>query len=214
MQAHYFLGLALAEQQNAASAIIHLEKVTPSLTSCYITECCHQSYELAHDRGETIMDEIWKTIARVSYTEWKRSASKRSEEDRRLKERLRSLLTEAYHHEMKYKVDRAALARRHAEEQESLERLFRRASVSDQPQEIPGCYTCVMTMDVFRDPVITPAGFTYEQAVLQQHMKRNGCYDPVTRQSFDPSQLVQNIGLRSASHLYLKEHPWAWKECM
>lgn len=31
------------------------------------------------------------------------------------------------------------------------------------------------------DPYITPAGVTYDGAVLKQHIETNGCFDPVTR---------------------------------
>ena len=31
------------------------------------------------------------------------------------------------------------------------------------------------------DPVVTQAGMTYERSVLEEHIKKNGLTDPVTR---------------------------------
>ena len=69
-------------------------------------------------------------------------------------------------------------------------------------------------MDVFRDPVITPSGFSYEYSEIKRHIDQGGHFDPVTRQPVEKTQLVRNLNLRSVAHMYLKEHPWAWKESM
>eukprot|EP00191_Tetraselmis_sp_GSL018_P012367 CAMPEP_0177620224 /NCGR_PEP_ID=MMETSP0419_2-20121207/26758_1 /TAXON_ID=582737 /ORGANISM="Tetraselmis sp., Strain GSL018" /LENGTH=69 /DNA_ID=CAMNT_0019119701 /DNA_START=437 /DNA_END=646 /DNA_ORIENTATION=- len=69
-------------------------------------------------------------------------------------------------------------------------------------------------MDVFRDPVITPSGLSYERSVVTEHLHKVGAFDPVTREPVNASQLVTNIDLRSATHQYLDDHPWAWAECM
>jgi len=198
MKGHYFLGLALEARNDHASALIHLEK----------------SYELARDKEDQIMDEIWKVIARVSYGQWEREARQRSEKDAVLMSRLQSLLHEAHVREMRAAGHPANLAHIHAEEKASLMDLFKRATAPDRPIEIPGCLTCVLTMDVFRDPVLSPSGFSYEYADLKRHIDRVGHFDPVTRQPIEKTQLVRNLNLRSVSHLYLKEHPWAWKESM
>ncbi len=31
------------------------------------------------------------------------------------------------------------------------------------------------------EPVITEAGITYDKAVIEEHIQKNGCKDPVTR---------------------------------
>lgn len=167
-----------------------------------------QSYELARDKGDQIMDEIWKTIARVSYHRWQRASEQRSHDDARFKERLKTLLLEAH---QKESLSTDSIRQ---EELKMLEEVFRRAGEQDQPKEVPSCLTCVLTMEVFRDPVVCPSGFSYERSDLMEHLERVGAFDPITREPIEKSQLVKNLNLRSNAHLYLNEHPWAWKDIM
>ncbi|CAI7751845.1 unnamed protein product, partial [Closterium sp. NIES-53] len=37
--------------------------------------------------------------------------------------------------------------------------------------KVPDFLCCKITMDIFKDPVITPSGVTYERAVLVDHLK-------------------------------------------
>ena len=173
-----------------------------------------QSYDLARDKEDQIMDEIWRTIARVSYRQWERAAQVRQEQDALLKSRLAALLHDAHQQDQQDHPDDPHLNQKQECEVEALESLFSRAAAADRPQELPSCLTCVLTMDVFRDPVVAPSGFSYENSVLKEHLERVGSFDPVTRQPIDKAELVKNLNLRSAAHLYLKEHPWAWKESL
>ncbi|PNG72160.1 E3 ubiquitin-protein ligase, partial [Tetrabaena socialis] len=50
--------------------------------------------------------------------------------------------------------------------------LFRSASHQDVPSEAPSQFTCPLTMEIFRDPVVTPSGRTYERSALLEHMKK------------------------------------------
>lgn len=165
---------------------------------------------MARDAGDRIMDEIWKTIARVSYTQWEHAAQERADNDAQLHHRLKTLLSEAHRREKQSPLSDSE----QKAEMASLEELFRRASAPDRPFEIPSCLTCPLTMEVFRDPMVSPSGFSYESANLNEHLDKVGRSDPITRQPIEKSQLVRNLNLRSVSNVYLKEHPWAWKENM
>lgn len=52
--------------------------------------------------------------------------------------------------------------------------------------QVPDYLCCKITMDIFRDPVITPSGVTYERAVLYEHLQKVGVlrtlYEPLTIQ--------------------------------
>lgn len=37
---------------------------------------------------------------------------------------------------------------------------------------MPDYLCCKITLDIFRDPVITPSGFTYERAVIIDHIHK------------------------------------------
>eukprot|EP00879_Flechtneria_rotunda_P003088 GHRR01003309.1.p1 GENE.GHRR01003309.1~~GHRR01003309.1.p1 ORF type:complete len:326 (+),score=122.01 GHRR01003309.1:282-1259(+) len=93
------------------------------------------------------------------------------------------------------------------------EQLLARAAYLDMKQEVPSHLTCPLTMEVFREPVITPAGFSYERSALLEHLAKLGKFDPISRTPMRESDVIPNIGLRNATLHYLDEHPWAWGEC-
>jgi hypothetical protein len=39
----------------------------------------------------------------------------------------------------------------------------------------------MLLLQVFRDPVITPSGFSYERSALLEHLSRVGKFDPISR---------------------------------
>jgi hypothetical protein len=52
---------------------------------------------------------------------------------------------------------------------------------------------CKLTMEPFRDPVVTPAGFTYERAALFQHFAKLGHFDPVSRAKVQPPEAPPSL---------------------
>lgn len=105
---------------------------------------------------------------------------------------------------------------------------------------MPDYLCCKITLDIFRDPVITPSGVTYERAVILDHLKKVytlhlsleksiicfsvlifdwsstwfyqvGKFDPITREPLDPSQLIPNLAIKEAVQAYLRKHGWAYK---
>ncbi|KAI9077730.1 hypothetical protein K1719_040336 [Acacia pycnantha] len=68
-----------------------------------------------------------------------------------------------------------------------------------------------ITLDIFRDPVITPSGLTYERAVILDHLDKVGKFDPVTREPLNQSQLVSNLAIKEAVQAFLDKHGWAYK---
>ncbi|EKX32001.1 hypothetical protein GUITHDRAFT_61061, partial [Guillardia theta CCMP2712] len=77
-----------------------------------------------------------------------------------------------------------------------LNEIYERVSEKRQESTIPESLCCQITFDLMRDPVLTPAGQTYESAALEQHLKHNGHWDPVTRQPINPSQVVKNLAVK------------------
>lgn len=66
-------------------------------------------------------------------------------------------------------------------------------------------------MEIFRDPVITPSGVTYERTAILEHLKKVGKFDPVTRATLGEKDLFPNLALKEAIQTYLEEHGWAYK---
>lgn len=190
------MGLALEEQNEHDSALRHL----------------HKSYELARDQTDQIMDEIWQNIARVSYSQWELHSNQISSQDSKLKSKLLRILKQHHLHELQITDDRTPKSGEQQKELEALEEIFERAS--EKTKEVPSCFTCPLTTDVFRDPVITPFGSAYEHSALKAHLESAQKIDPITQQPLKESELIRNLNLRSATHLYLQTHPWAWKGSM
>ena len=40
--------------------------------------------------------------------------------------------------------------------------------------QVPDYLCCLITTDIFRDPVITPSGVTYERDDLMEHLRKVG----------------------------------------
>ncbi|KAL0460439.1 UNVERIFIED_CONTAM: E3 ubiquitin-protein ligase CHIP [Sesamum latifolium] len=89
---------------------------------------------------------------------------------------------------------------------EALDRVFNKAAEDDSPTEVPDYLCCKITLDIFRDPVITPSGVTYERAVILDHLQKVGKFDPITRDPLYPSQLVPNLAIKEAVTAYLDVH--------
>ncbi|XP_061370929.1 E3 ubiquitin-protein ligase CHIP [Gastrolobium bilobum] len=198
VKAHYMLGLALLQKQEYAKGIRELEKA------------------LDLGRGANpksyMVEQIWQELANAKYLEWERSSSKRSWELQSLKETCESALKEKHFldsSQMEGFVDDATTY--HLEQLEALERVFSKAAEDDTPTEVPDYLCCRITLDIFRDPVITPSGLTYERAVIIEHLEKVGNFDPVTREPLAPSQLAPNLAIKEAVQAFLEKHGWAYK---
>jgi hypothetical protein len=55
-----------------------------------------------------------------------------------------------------------------------MQEVLQRVRAGDQADETDHIYTCLLTMEPFRDPVCTPDGNSYERAALLEHLKKVG----------------------------------------
>jgi len=102
----------------------------------------------------------------------------------------------------------AAISREHSEHSARLSELFAEREQRRAHADAPGHFTCPITFDVMLDPVITPYGHSYDRAAIERYITRTKAEDPTTRKPLAVSQLVPNIGLKSAIQEYLSTHPW------
>ncbi|MBA0653141.1 hypothetical protein Goklo_020343, partial [Gossypium klotzschianum] len=178
--AHCTLGLALLQKQELDEGVNELQK--------------------ALDLGRGVnpkgymIDEIWQELAKAKYLQWEHASSKRSWEL----------------HSLKYVIpvrsfsDEAIIS--HMKQLEVLSLVFKEAGEADIPGEVHDYLCCKITLDILRDPVITPSGVTYERTVILQHLQKVGKFDPVTREPLDHSQLVPNLAIKEAVQAYLDGH--------
>nr|XP_029118423.1 E3 ubiquitin-protein ligase CHIP isoform X1 [Elaeis guineensis] len=198
VKAHYMLGLALLERQEYAGGVKELEK----------------AFDLGRGTNPVgcMVEEIWQSLAKAKYMEWEHSSSKRSWRLQNLKETCEKALAE-YHFLGDSLAEDASedAANDHCAQLELLKEVFSKAALLDTPTQVPDYLCCKITLDIFRDPVITPSGVTYERAVLLEHLKQVGKFDPLTREPLEQHQLVPNLAIKQAVQVYLNEHGWAYK---
>lgn len=47
-------------------------------------------------------------------------------------------------------------------------------AVEVTPHELAGPFTCRITLEIFREPVICPSGLSYEKTALLEHLRKVG----------------------------------------
>ncbi|XP_030935540.1 E3 ubiquitin-protein ligase CHIP isoform X1 [Quercus lobata] len=201
VKAHYLLGLALLQRQEYVKGVKELQKA------------------LDLGRGANpksyMVEEIWQELAKAKYLEWENASTSRSWELQSLKEACETALKEKHIrdiYQMEGFLDESDKSlTSHLEHLETLRRVFREAAEADCASEVPDYLCCKITLDIFRDPVITPSGVTYERAMILDHLEKVGKFDPVTREPLDQSQLIPNLAIKEAVQAFLDEHGWAYK---
>ncbi|XP_049406988.1 E3 ubiquitin-protein ligase CHIP-like isoform X1 [Solanum stenotomum] len=198
VKAHYMLGLALLQKEQYADGVRELAKA------------------LDLGRGANpksyMVEEIWQELAKAKYLEWDHESSRRTLELKKLKEACESALKDK--HELHCSQMEGFIGNRSTsllKQLDALGRVFRIAAEDDTPTEVPDYLCCKITLDILRDPVITPSGVTYERALILDHLQKVGKFDPVTQQPLKESQLVPNLAIKEAVHAFLDKHSWAYR---
>eukprot|EP00242_Pyramimonas_sp_CCMP2087_P016396 CAMPEP_0198197556 /NCGR_PEP_ID=MMETSP1445-20131203/1134_1 /TAXON_ID=36898 /ORGANISM="Pyramimonas sp., Strain CCMP2087" /LENGTH=272 /DNA_ID=CAMNT_0043866869 /DNA_START=253 /DNA_END=1068 /DNA_ORIENTATION=- len=193
-KAEYMLGLSFLEKQQYKLSEQHLQK----------------ALDLARNKGATMLDEIWKELARAKYALWLNKNEAVQTERRALLEVTERAIRHAYDDLSKEEAPVASSASSAGLEATlaAMRQVFRDANKDNAMGEIPDWCTCRLTMEPFRDPVQTTEGFTYERSALFNHFKKLGHFDPVTRGKVNPDLCVSNIAVRVATQAYLDSHGW------
>nr|XP_043610006.1 E3 ubiquitin-protein ligase CHIP-like [Erigeron canadensis] len=199
VKGHYMLGLALLQKEKYAEGIKELQRALDLGRGAH-----PNSY---------MVEEIWQELATAKYQEWERDSTKRSWELRRLKESCETALEEKYSRDdVSQKTDDTdEISNSTSEQLAALKLVFDKAAEADTPTDVPDYLCCKITLDIFRDPVITPSGLTYERAVILDHLEKVGKFDPITRETLFASQLIPNLAIKEAVEAFLEKHGWAYK---
>ncbi|PWA95845.1 carboxyl terminus of HSC70-interacting protein [Artemisia annua] len=198
VKGHYMLGLALLQREKYAEGIKSLQRALDLGRGAH-----PNSY---------MVEEIWQELATAKYHEWERDSTKRSWDLRNLEDSCEAALKEKHSRDAsKEEDDRDEATDSISEQLAALKSVFSKAAEDDVPIDIPDYLCCKITLDIFRDPVITPSGLTYERAVILDHLEKVGKFDPITRETLLPSQLIPNLAIKEAVEAYLEKHGWAYK---
>ncbi|XP_020680137.1 E3 ubiquitin-protein ligase CHIP [Dendrobium catenatum] len=198
VKAHYMLGLAILEREDYSGGIKELEKAL-DLGRVTKSDGC-------------IVEDIWQALAKGKYKEWELQSSKRAWRLQKLKEICENALLEHHFLEAPQSEDEINEVSKDIIDQiETLKEVFSKAAEDDTPKEVPDYLCCKITLDIFRDPVITPCGVTYERKALLDHLQKVGKFDPITREPLSNHQLIPNLAIKEAVRAYLKKHGWAYR---
>jgi STIP1 family protein 1 len=91
---------------------------------------------------------------------------------------------------------------------EELARLFAENDSRRRRREVPDYLCGKISFELMREPVITPSGVTYDRADIEQHLRRVGRFDPVTRQQLTVDQLTPNLAMKEVIENFLAENEW------
>ncbi|XP_068648145.1 LOW QUALITY PROTEIN: E3 ubiquitin-protein ligase CHIP-like [Aristolochia californica] len=201
VKGHYMLGLALLQREEYAEGVKKLEKALDLGRG-------------ANPKGYMV-EEIWQELSKAKYLTWEHSSSQRVWKLQTLKEECEKALEEKISSDVSLQTigegsDICSIVG-FREQKKLLLQVFSKASEADIPTEVPDHLCCRITFEIFRDPVITPSGFTYERAALLGHLQKVGNFEPITREPLDEQKLVSNLAIKEAVQAYLNEHGWAYR---
>lgn len=208
VKGHYFMGLALTEQNHHDEAIASLKRAN----------------DLAKDSKKNFGDDITGALRHAKRKRWSQLEDKRIQQEielqsyvnRLIKEDIERkkdrLMTEAQNDQMMDDdCDREiqVLEEEHDKRVAEVNDLFAQVDDKRQRRDVPDCMCGRISFELMRDPVITPSGITYDRKDILEHLQRVGHFDPVTRKDLNQSDLIPNLAMKEVIEHFLEENPWA-----
>ncbi|CAL8076542.1 unnamed protein product [Orchesella dallaii] len=206
LKGHYLLGKALCELGSVDEGLKHIQKADElsklgfGIFSSEIAEAL--SYWL--ERRREILDEKEKETCKGKKLEEYLTRLVIGERDRKVK---------AIRMEMLDKSKRAKKIK--AEEEhaknsiQELKDMVCKAEERNKNREVPDYFCGKITLDILKDPVITPSGITYERKAVEETLERIGPSDPITGAPLVAQQLIPNLALKEAVQAFVEENKWA-----
>ncbi|XP_010547138.1 PREDICTED: E3 ubiquitin-protein ligase CHIP-like isoform X2 [Tarenaya hassleriana] len=162
VKAHYMLGLALLQKEKYADGVKELQK----------------ALDLGRGANPTgyMVEAIWQELAKAKFMEWEWISAKREWELKNLKEICEDALCQKHALDMSRTEEESSEEAKasHSKQLEALERVFEKAAEDDRATEVPDYLCCKITLEIFRDPVISPSGVTYERSAILEHLQKVG----------------------------------------
>ena len=70
-------------------------------------------------------------------------------------------------------------------------------------QDVPPYLRCVISDELYKDPVVIQSGFTYERVCIVEHFRKLGAFDPTTREQVNTNIIIPNHTLKQACEDFL-----------
>jgi len=209
VKASYLLGLALMEHAK-------LEQVGDEAKKLAQRSCreLQLALELAREKGATMQDEIWRAWAKCKYRTYEMTTERKRGRRTALLNRLLQMLA-ASEEDADADADATELRSVFSDAARAAgdEGYDAQGGASTANDEAPQWAVCPVSLTIFRDPVVSPSGISYERERLLEHINKDRKWDPVTRAPISSiSALHPNVQLRNAIEDYLENKPWLYKE--
>ncbi|XP_020805868.1 STIP1 homology and U box-containing protein 1-like [Drosophila serrata] len=98
------------------------------------------------------------------------------------------------------------------DQSKELLKIFDKLFERRKSRDIPDFLLCPISFEIFKNPVITPCGITYERTAIVKHFTKCGFFDPVTRTELTEDQLIPNRAVMNAVESFLGQNEWARHE--
>jgi STIP1 family protein 1 len=170
-------------------------------------EILEKSLFLAREYDESQVDLIWRSLAKSKYMEHCEKAKER----RKMYESLEAKLSHPGF--VPLTEDDARVLRERVNE----------AKEKDERKQAPDAFCCPLSLEMYREPVVSPSGNSYERSAIEQYIKQQHEKYGREKKVADPLQpdcsitlesLHPNIALRNIVREYLREHPSSWGEIL
>ncbi|OQV23768.1 STIP1-like proteiny and U box-containing protein 1 [Hypsibius exemplaris] len=216
LKAYYFMGVAFTEKGNHDEAINLLQKAN----------------DLAMKQRQSYGDEITSMIRLCRKRRWNRQEEKRISQEIDLQVYLHRLIEEEKQRQLgqlrsewddgdvasssasssadaSVEKKAAELERYHQEKKSELDRLLSEVDDRRKRRDVPDYLCGKISFELMRDPVITPSGITYDRRDIDEHLRRVGHFDPVTRMELTQDLLIPNLAMKEVVDLFLSKNEWA-----
>ncbi|ESO10562.1 hypothetical protein HELRODRAFT_108992 [Helobdella robusta] len=206
-KAYYLKGQALLELNFIDEAIASL----------------HKAMELSKEQRANVGDSISKVMRQARKRRFLLAEDVRRKQEIELQTELTSLLVEEklkqlqlanIQHEMDGKNSvisdlTDSIEDAYANRIALLNNLFEEVDDRRKKRDVPDVFCSRINFCIMKDPVITPSGITYERADIEEHFKKLGNFDPVSRKELTTDQLIPNLALKEVIDNFIEENPWA-----
>lgn len=215
LKAHFFLGESYAEQERFDEALRHL----------------HRSQELAREQNLNFGDDIAFQIRLIKRRRCNKIEKSNEELEQELKPYLIDLmkrdrdaklaaLNESLQSnsssssnvdakQARFDATTTEINSKYETYCEKLQSMFDMLDLHRQRRDVPDYLCGKISFEIMQDPVITPSGITYDRPDIEEHLKRVGHFDPVTRQPLKQDQMIPNLVMKEVIDAYLRENEWA-----
>lgn len=227
IKAHFFLGQALAEMSNYDDALKHLQRaheLAKDKKMNFGDDITYQIRLIKRRRWNKIENETAQLEDELeSYLVdlIKKDTERKLKE---LRERLQAIRGEgsssqisapnavcagASNEEAQLEVQESRIQLKCDSFIEKLETMFNNLKMQRKKRDVPDYLCGKISFEIMHDPVITPSGITYDRHDIEEHLRRVGHFDPITRQPLSANQLISNLAMKEVVDAYLSENEWA-----